>query len=58
MLVDISVGPPVLTINHRGTFMVTDPSGAIAADRELLLTPQARMAPGHEAALVRWSIAR
>jgi hypothetical protein len=34
MSIDISVGPPVLTINHSSTFMVTDLSGAIAADSE------------------------
>ena len=34
MSIDISVGPPVLTINHSSTFMVTDLSGAIAADGE------------------------
>jgi glycogen debranching enzyme len=34
MSIDISVGPPVLTINHSSTFMVTDLNGAIAADSE------------------------
>lgn len=34
MSIDISVGPPVLTINHSSTFMVTDLSGEIAADSE------------------------
>src|SRR5919201_4352417 len=34
MPVEISVGPPVLTINHGGTFLVTDRSGEIAADSE------------------------
>ena len=34
MSIDISVGPPVLTINHSSTFMVTDLDGAIAADSE------------------------
>lgn len=34
MAVEISVGPPVLTINQGSTFMVTDPNGEIAADSE------------------------
>jgi glycogen debranching enzyme len=34
MPVEISVGPPVLTINQGGTFMVTELSGEIAADGE------------------------
>src|SRR5215831_16773333 len=34
MPVEISVGPPVLAINHGGTFMVTDLGGEIAADSE------------------------
>ena len=34
MTVEISVGPPVLTINHSNTFMVTELSGEIAADSE------------------------
>lgn len=32
---EISVGPPILTINHGSTFMVTDLNGEIAADSEL-----------------------
>jgi glycogen debranching enzyme len=32
--VEVSVGPPVLTINHGSTFMVTDRAGQIAADSE------------------------
>jgi glycogen debranching enzyme len=35
MPVEISVGPPVLTINQGNTFMVTDLNGEIAADSEL-----------------------
>jgi len=34
MAVEVTVGPPVLTINHGSTFMVTDPVGEIAADSE------------------------
>jgi glycogen debranching enzyme len=34
MPVEISVGPPVLTINQSNTFMVTDLAGGIAADSE------------------------
>ncbi len=34
MPVEISVGPPVLTINQSTTFMVTDLGGEIAADSE------------------------
>src|SRR5262245_913133 len=34
MPVEVSVGPPVLTINHGSTFMVTDRAGQIAADSE------------------------
>ncbi len=34
MSVEVSVGPPVLTINQGSTFMVTDLSGEIAADSE------------------------
>ena len=34
MTIDISVGPPVLTINHSSTFMVTDLNGEIAANSE------------------------
>src|ERR1700736_157648 len=34
MTVEISVGPPVLTINHGNTFMVTEQSGEITADSE------------------------
>jgi glycogen debranching enzyme len=34
MSVEVTVGPPVLTINHGSTFMVTDPVGEIAADSE------------------------
>src|ERR1700731_5362663 len=34
MSVEISVGPPVLTINHSNTFMVTELSGEITADSE------------------------
>jgi glycogen debranching enzyme len=34
MPVEINVGPPVLTINHGNTFMVTDLNGEIAADSE------------------------
>lgn len=30
----INIGPPVLTINHGSTFMVTDLNGEIAADSE------------------------
>ena len=32
---EISVGSPVLSINHGSTFVVTDPSGEIAAESEL-----------------------
>ncbi len=35
MPVEISVGPPVLTINQGSTFMVTDLNGEIAADSQL-----------------------
>lgn len=35
MPVEISVGPPVLTINQGSTFMVTDLNGEIAAESEL-----------------------
>jgi glycogen debranching enzyme len=34
MPVEINIGPPVLTINHGSTFMVTDLNGEIAADSE------------------------
>ena len=34
MPIEISVGPPLLTINNSGTFMVTDLAGEIAADTE------------------------
>ena len=34
MPVEISVGPPLLTINNSATFMVTDLNGEIAADSE------------------------
>ncbi len=34
MPVEVSVGPPVLTINQGSTFMVTDLNGEIAADSE------------------------
>jgi glycogen debranching enzyme len=34
MPTEISVGPPLLTINNSGTFMVTDLAGEIAADSE------------------------
>ena len=34
MPVEVSVGPPVLTINQGSTFMVSDLSGEIAADSE------------------------
>jgi hypothetical protein len=34
MSVEISVGPPVLTINQGSTFMVTELSGEIAANGE------------------------
>lgn len=34
MSVQISVGPPVLTINQGSTFMVTDLNGEIAAESE------------------------
>lgn len=34
MPVEISVGPPILTINQGSTFMVTDLNGEIAADSE------------------------
>src|SRR6516164_6908627 len=34
MPVEISVGPPVLTINQGSTFMVTDLNGEIAAESE------------------------
>jgi hypothetical protein len=32
---EITVGPPVLTINHGSTFMVTDRQGEIHPDQEL-----------------------
>jgi len=32
--VEVSVGPPILTINQGGTFMVTDLNGEIAAESE------------------------
>jgi glycogen debranching enzyme len=32
--IKINIGPPVLTINHGSTFMVTDLNGEIAADSE------------------------
>src|SRR5262245_31394500 len=35
MPVEISVGTPVLSINHGSTFMVTDLSGEIEAESEL-----------------------
>ena len=31
---EISVGPPILTINHGSTFMVTDRAGVIHPDAE------------------------
>ncbi len=34
MPIEINVGPPLLTINNSGTFIVTDPAGEIAADSE------------------------
>src|SRR5437762_933836 len=34
MPVEIHVGPPVLTINHGGTFFVTDPKGEVVPDTE------------------------
>jgi hypothetical protein len=34
MSVEISVGPPVLTVNQGSTFMVTELSGEIAANGE------------------------
>ena len=34
MPIEINVGPPLLTINNSGTFIVTDPGGEIAADSE------------------------
>ena len=34
MPVEINIGPPLLTINHGSTFMVTDLHGEIAADSE------------------------
>src|SRR5215469_18248140 len=34
MSIEISVGPPLLTINNSATFMVTDLAGEIAADSE------------------------
>ncbi|MGH7986339.1 MAG: glycogen debranching N-terminal domain-containing protein [Candidatus Binataceae bacterium] len=34
MPIEIDVGPPLLTINHGSTFMVTDLNGGIAADSE------------------------
>lgn len=34
MSIELSVGPPTLTINHGSTFMVTDLRGEIAADSE------------------------
>jgi glycogen debranching enzyme len=34
MAVEINIGPPLLTINHGSTFMVTDLNGEIAADSE------------------------
>ena len=34
MAVEINTGPPLLTINHGSTFMVTDLNGEIAADSE------------------------
>ena len=34
MPVEINIGPPLLTINHGSTFMVTDLNGEIAADSE------------------------
>lgn len=35
MLVQISIGAPVLTINQSATFMVTDLTGEISGDGEL-----------------------
>jgi glycogen debranching enzyme len=32
--IEINVGPPLLTINNSGTFIVTEPAGEIAADSE------------------------
>src|SRR6185437_5799132 len=34
MPIEINIGPPLLTINHGSTFMVTDLNGEIAADSE------------------------
>src|SRR5215470_11733127 len=34
MPVEVNVGPPVLTINHGSTFMVTDRAGEVAPDSE------------------------
>lgn len=34
MPVEITVGPPILTINHSNTFMVTDLNGEITAESE------------------------
>jgi N-terminal domain of (some) glycogen debranching enzymes len=34
MSVEVTIGPPVLTINHGSTFMVTDLHGEIAANSE------------------------
>jgi glycogen debranching enzyme len=34
MAIEVTVGPPVLTINHGSTFMVTDLRGEIPADSE------------------------
>jgi glycogen debranching enzyme len=34
MAIEVTVGPPVLTINHGSTFMVTDLRGEIAAESE------------------------
>ncbi len=35
MPIEVSVGPPVITINQGNTFMVTDQNGEIAAESEL-----------------------
>ena len=39
MSVQISVGPPVLTISQGSTFMVTDLNGEIAAESEQGYSP-------------------
>ena len=49
MSVEISVGPPVLTINNGNTFMVTELSGEIAALRLQISEVEKRM--------MHWSLA-